>query len=613
MAPKKAATAAANSKAAAKTTKAKATTSKKTGAKAPTNGASARVTKKASPAKATKATKSTTKTNNRAATKSSSPPDAEEPQVNGVKTEPVSKKRKASDEPPPASPTKKAKPSERKIAAPKKSVASKQKVVINDAPTQKLDVYVFGQGENAELGLGAGKKVSEVKRPRLNPLLAASSVGIVQIACGGMHTAALSFDSKIYTWGVNDQGALGRDTAWEGGLKDMDASDSEDEDDPGMDLNPHEATPTAIDSSFFPKDTVFTQLAAGDSCTFALTDEGLVYGWGTFRVSPVPLLPDDLLLIVSQGNEGIIGFSGGDKVQKTPILIQGLKKIVKIACGENHVLALDQKGTVFAWGSGQQNQLGRRIVERTKAHGFTPREFGLPKGITDIYAGNNHSFAIHKSGKVYTWGLNSFGETGISENAGEDEAAILHPAVIDALTGKNITCMAGGSHHSVAVTSAGECLVWGRIDGYQCGIKVDSLPKESVIVDSRDHPRILKEPTAVPGIDAVYAAAGSDHCIAIDKDGKAYSWGFSAVYQTGLGTSDDVEVATHIDNTAVRGKKLTWAGAGGQFSIVAGIAEGQQGQQEQQEQPKINGVANGINGHAGKNDRMDDLVNAQVS
>jgi len=26
-------------------------------------------------------------------------------------------------------------------------------------------------------------------------------------------------------------------------------------------------------------------VAAGDSCSFALTTEGAVYGWGTFRVS----------------------------------------------------------------------------------------------------------------------------------------------------------------------------------------------------------------------------------------------------------------------------------------------------------------------------------------
>ena len=293
-----------------------------------------------------------------------------------------------------------------------------------------------------------------------------------------------------------------------------------------------------------------------------------------------------------------MGFTGNILVQRTPILVAGLKKVVKLACGENHVLALDNKGTVFAWGSGQQNQLGRRIVERTKANGLVPREFGLPKGIIDIAAGNNHSFAIHKSDKVYTWGLNSFGETGISDNAGEDEAAILHPTVIPALTGKEVTCISGGAHHSIAVTADGECLVWGRLDGYQCGLQLSTLPKENVIVDSREQPRILKQPTAIPDIDAAYATAGSDHCIAITRAGKAYAWGFSAVYQTGLGTSEDVEVATMIDNTAVRDKKLTWAGAGGQFSIVAGPAEGSGA--------GVNGLVNGTAG-----EKMEGLVLAQ--
>jgi hypothetical protein len=39
------------------------------------------------------------------------------------------------------------------------------------------------------------------------------------VSCGGMHTAALALDGSIWTWGVNDEGALGRPTAgtcWEG-------------------------------------------------------------------------------------------------------------------------------------------------------------------------------------------------------------------------------------------------------------------------------------------------------------------------------------------------------------------------------------------------------------
>jgi regulator of chromosome condensation len=70
----------------------------------------------------------------------------------------------------------------------------------------------------------------------------------------------------------------------------------------------------------------------------------------------------------------------------------------------------------------------------------------------------------------------------------------------------------------------------------------------------------------------VSVAAGTDNSFAITADGKAYSWGFSENYQTGQGVTDDVEVPTLVDNTAVRGKRLTYAGAGGQFSVLAGPA-----------------------------------------
>lgn len=35
---------------------------------------------------------------------------------------------------------------------------------------------------------------------------------VLQIACGGMHTVALLEDGRIFSWGVNDEGALGRET-----------------------------------------------------------------------------------------------------------------------------------------------------------------------------------------------------------------------------------------------------------------------------------------------------------------------------------------------------------------------------------------------------------------
>jgi regulator of chromosome condensation len=206
-------------------------------------------------------------------------------------------------------------------------------------------------------------------------------------------------------------------------------------------------------------------------------------------------------------------------------------------------------------------------VERNRLNGLQPREFGLPKNIVHIGSGQYHSFAVHTTGNVYAWGLNSFGATAIREGAGDDEAAILHPTLVESLSNRNISQICGGAHHSIAIAGDGDCLVWGRIDGFQSGLKIDTLADDAVIKDERDRPRILIAPTPVPGIKAKVVAAASDHSLAIDADGRAWSWGFSATYQTGQGTQDDIEVATVIDNTATRGKKLNWAGAGGQFSV----------------------------------------------
>ncbi|KAJ9357789.1 hypothetical protein DTO027B9_2716 [Paecilomyces variotii] len=545
MPPKKAATASATAKAStskrAAATKAAATTT--TSKRTTTVTKTSRSTTTAKAAKAAAPAKTTTqrKTAPVAARKSA--------KSESSTAAPATKKRKAEAEEE-APPREQKKP---RVAAPPPARKPKPKVVINQPPTTRLNVYVCGEGSSGELGLGTAKNAVDVKRPRLNANLSAETVGVVQVAVGGMHCVALTHDNKILTWGVNDQGALGRDTTWEGGYKDIDdnKSDSDSDDDSDSGLNPHESTPTAIPSEAFPEGTVFAEVAAGDSSSFALTDDGLVYGWGTFR-----------------SNDGILGFDPEHRVQTSPILIPSLKKIRHLACGDNHVLALGEKGTVYSWGSGQQNQLGRRIVERNKLNGLQPRQFGLPKNIVQIGCGAFHSFAIHESGKVYAWGLNSFGETGIQEGAGEDEAAILHPEVVESLSGKQITQLVGGAHHSLAVTSNGDCLVWGRVDGYQTGLKIDSLPESAVIKDERGRPRILIEPTAVPGIKASVVAAGSDHSLAIDTEGRAWSWGFSATYQTGQGTQDDIEVATIIDNTAVRGKKLNWAGGGGQFSVL---------------------------------------------
>lgn len=258
------AAAAATKKATAATTNGHTTTKASTAAKKTTTPAT-----KAKASEPAKSRKEKTTTGSIAATNAPAPKKRKAESVDEEESVPETKKPRAT----------------KPVAAPK----PKPKAVINSAPTARLNVYVCGEGSSGELGLGAEKNAIDVKRPRLNPHLPADKVGVVQVAVGGMHCVALTHDNKILTWGVNDQGALGRNTTWEGGYKDIeDANKSDDSDDDSDDdsgLNPHESTPTAIPSESFAEDTTFVEVAAGDSTSFALTDDGLVYGWGTFRVS----------------------------------------------------------------------------------------------------------------------------------------------------------------------------------------------------------------------------------------------------------------------------------------------------------------------------------------
>ncbi|KAI0898856.1 RCC1/BLIP-II [Annulohypoxylon nitens] len=530
---------------------------------APAGETKAKPATKSSRAKATTATKATKSAKPVANTKKPRAPrtkaKAEEDQVGEQVEEdeepesvpPAKKSRTAK----PAAEPKPAKPATRTRGLGAKGVA------INTVPSKPFDVFVFGEGSSGELGLGSkkfeGKKPIDVKRPRINHNLK----GVVDIACGGMHCIALTNEQIVLTWGVNDDRALGRDTHWEGGTRDVDdESDSDDDDSDDTGVNPNESTPGRVDLSVLPEGTKIAQVAATDSASFILTDDGWVYGWGTFR-----------------GSDGIIGFSDGVRTQATPTIIPGLKSISRLACGSNHVLALDQTGKVFTWGSGGQFQLGRKPLSRLggPSAGLTPQpcgKFSKKHRATQVGAGSYHSFYIDDNEHVWAWGLNNYAQTGLNDDTGEDDAMVLQPQIVKSLEDQKVSQIVGGEHHSVACTADGKLLTWGRVDGHQVGQPASIYTEDNALFDSNNKPRILLTPTLIDGIKTTYVAAGTDTSFAIDEAGKVYSWGFSANYQTGQGTIDDIEVPTVIDNSAIRDRKIIWAGAGGQYSVVAAAA-----------------------------------------
>ncbi|GAB1311618.1 Regulator of chromosome condensation [Madurella fahalii] len=439
------------------------------------------------------------------------------------------------------------------------------KPALTERPTEPLNIYAFGANSGGELGLGPSVKSGNVSRPRLNPYLS-GSVGVVQVSLGAMHGAALTLDNRILTWGVNDHGALGRDTSWEAAMVDADDNNSDGEGDGEGELNPKESTPSAVNMSSLPADIIFTQVAAADNATFALTNTGLVYGWGTFR-----------------SNDGELAFSSTVAVQFQPALIPSLNGVMKICCGSNHVLALTVDGSVYTWGKGSEGQLGRRFSFRVadwKKDWLIPRKIPSLSNIVDIGTGPSHSFAIERTGAVYGWGFNNAGQIGVIDIDGEVESDF-KSAVFIPTPGRikslqefgRITRITGGKFHTIAATEDGKCLTWGRLFSFATGLKIDAIAKPSIVHHSstRYEPSFLKLPTAVEGIVPLSIAAASEHSLAVAVDHQVYTWGLNLTKQLGQ-KGEEVEVAAPLRHDSISGKQIVWVGTGAQFSMVGEVA-----------------------------------------
>lgn len=172
-------------------------------------------------------------------------------------------------------------------------------------------------------------------------------------------------------------------------------------------------------------------------------------------------------------------------------------------------MALDIAGNTWAWGCGEQNQLGRRrLVGRNRETLNRLLVEICRKNAKYIASGACHAFAIDRKDNVWAWGLNNYGQAGYAKTVGSDSAVLPYPMKIPALGDKGVTVLDGGAHHSAAVTARGQCHVWGRIDGGQLGISSTPEQVEDATLirrDERNKPRICLHPAAVLDVgEAVY-------------------------------------------------------------------------------------------------------------
>lgn len=112
--------------------------------------------------------------------------------------------------------------------------------------------------------------------------------------------------------------------------------------------------------------------------------------------------------------------------------ISNKSKVIKIACGGTHTLALTSTGDILSWGYGNCGQLGLGNEKRC-AQTPTLINFGIDKKFVKIYCGYGHCMAIENdTHEVYTWGDGSKGQLG--KGLGDSS----EPSVVDELSGKDI-------------------------------------------------------------------------------------------------------------------------------------------------------------------------------
>ncbi|GLE03167.1 hypothetical protein PINS_up012046 [Pythium insidiosum] len=158
-------------------------------------------------------------------------------------------------------------------------------------------------------------------------------------------------------------------------------------------------------------------------------------------------------------------------VQSSPRLVElpVTQPIVQISASKFHTVALNASGEAFAWGFGKGGRLGTGTefnhVEPTRLSSLAE----IP--IARVAAGENHTLALSRSGQVFSWGSNSFGQLGHQLKSCSHESR-LTPKRIDAFRGMTITDIAASGCHSGAVCiDDGSVYTWGLNKRGQLGRK----------------------------------------------------------------------------------------------------------------------------------------------
>jgi len=235
--------------------------------------------------------------------------------------------------------------------------------------------------------------------------------------------------------------------------------------------------------------------------------------------------------------------------QWKPVRLAALKdeQIVAVnkGCSSACAMAITDEGKVFAWGRNEAGQLG---LGDTKDR-FVPTLINEITGyeIVEVATGKSHTLFLTSEGKVLACGSNAEGQCGQGRKTGNLEK----PKLIQH-EGADIVSVAAGGLFSVILDKEGKVWTFGHPENGTLGhndegkfiekakkveFRCEYSPKQIMGFLEKDTKEKEVIPLAIPHM--VKISCGPNHAVAVDKNNKAYSWGFGGYGR--LGHSETVD------------------------------------------------------------------------
>ncbi|KAL6070697.1 rho-related protein racA [Balamuthia mandrillaris] len=244
------------------------------------------------------------------------------------------------------------------------------------------------------------------------------------------------------------------------------------------------------------------QVACGKTFTLALAANGDIFSWGSSLT-------------------GQLGHND-QRSRNIPFLIRELVgiNIRQVACGDGHVLCLTDMGKVVGWGSNSCGQLGTGKVSSTPQ--LTPTVLDLPFSFAYVACGASHSAIISDGGECYMFGRGENGQLGNGKDRDRHR-----PCLVSAVKHEICFRVACGVAHTTIVTIDGKVYTFGRGNHGRLGhgtLQNSMAPKQVM---------------GLKGKNIVAVGCGWQHTVALDDNGRIYTWGAGKEGQLGLGDKKD--------------------------------------------------------------------------